>query len=65
MGSRVDLYKAISAYDSLSQPLTPENKRYIDRNIREFKRKGLHLEESVRARVLDINKVCMYVCVYR
>jgi len=55
-GSRLDLYQAIQAYASKNDVLDHEKQRYLARTLRDFKRKGLHLDEAVRTKVLEINK---------
>lgn len=41
---------------AVGEPLIGERKRYFDRILRDFRRRGMHLDEETRLKVLDINK---------
>eukprot|EP00911_Craspedida_sp_UC1_P002179 UC1_evm3s1668 len=59
--SRVDVFHALNAVQATSdseggESFEGERARFLERNIREGKRKGLHLDDETRKKVLAINK---------
>lgn len=56
-GMRLDVYTAFSRYAALAAAsgelarLHPEFARFVERSMRDFKRRGLHLEEGTRRKV--------------
>lgn len=56
-GMRIDVYTAFSRYASLAAAsgelarLHPEFQRFVERSMRDFKRRGLHLDEATRRKV--------------
>ena len=56
--SRKDIYEVFVAYEETDEAkmLEGERKRYIERNLRDFRRRGLHLDESTAEKVKVINK---------
>eukprot|EP00163_Fabomonas_tropica_P023682 TRINITY_DN4107_c1_g2_i1.p1 TRINITY_DN4107_c1_g2~~TRINITY_DN4107_c1_g2_i1.p1 ORF type:complete len:188 (+),score=53.30 TRINITY_DN4107_c1_g2_i1:339-902(+) len=55
---RVDLYKAIEAYAATNDldALESEDRRLVDRLLRDLKRNGLHLPEETRKEVQSIKE---------
>ena len=54
--SREDLYKAMKDYAAKSEPLKGEDARLLDKTLLDFRRSGLELPASTRARVADMRK---------
>ena len=58
--SRVELYKSIMAYSKTTEarmlPEGSENKRYLEKTLKDFERSGLHLDEKTRARLVVLEK---------
>ena len=61
-GYDIDLYKAVKDYyenkfqEEKEGKLTPEEVKYVEHNMRDYKRLGMHLSEENRNRVSDIKK---------
>ncbi|EGD75641.1 Thop1 protein [Salpingoeca rosetta] len=58
ISSRHDVYLAFQAFEDTKQELHGEEKRYLDRTLRDYRRVGLHLDEETRNKVKEINKRC-------
>lgn len=59
--SRYDVYLAFKAFadaEEAKPTLKGEQDRYLKRVMRDFRRKGLHLDEETRNKILDMNKQC-------
>ncbi|KAK9816736.1 hypothetical protein WJX72_004381 [[Myrmecia] bisecta] len=56
-GSRHDVYLAVQAFDKTGKAKDPpaEAQRFLERTLRNFKRKGLHLEAEKRDKVKELN----------
>ena len=54
-GMRMDVYEAVKTYVEEVNPsltgLDAEAKRFVERTMRDFKRRGLHLPEETRKQV--------------
>lgn len=59
-GSRKDLFSALSAYAETAEAkaLDGEQRRCLERKLRDFRRVGLHLDEATSKQVKDINTRC-------
>lgn len=61
-GYNMDLYKAVKDYyenkfqEEKEDKLTPEEVKYVEHNMRDYRRLGMHLSEENRKRVSDIKK---------
>ncbi|KJE96939.1 thimet oligopeptidase 1 [Capsaspora owczarzaki ATCC 30864] len=56
LGMRVDVYNAVLAVSKKNEALEPEQRRYLDRMLRDFRRNGLHLPEDQRAEIKKIQE---------
>lgn len=63
---RADTYASIKAYSETdhAKTLEGEDKRFLDRVLRDYERKGLHLPEETRAVIAGMwTTPCSSVCV--
>jgi len=60
---REDVYKAVMEYTKKGDKLTPQDQRFLDRVVRNFKRNGLHLPEQQRNKIKDIKKQISDLCI--
>lgn len=53
IGSRFDVYQAVLAYSETQEAaqLEGEAKRFLEKALRNYRRKGMHLDEETRGRV--------------
>lgn len=58
MSMRKDVFDNLVAYSEKKENIKPEAQRFLDRCIRDGRRNGLHLEESLRDRIKEIKKEC-------
>eukprot|EP00124_Ichthyophonus_hoferi_P001419 Ihof_evm8s73 gene=Ihof_evmTU8s73 len=49
--TREDLYRVVKAYSEKNEVIGEEDQRYVDRQLRDFKRSGLHLDEATKLKV--------------
>ena len=63
---RADTYASIKAYSETdhAKTLEGEDKRFLERVLRDYERKGLHLPEETRAVIAGMwTTLCSSVCV--
>lgn len=62
---RADTYASIKAYSETdhAKTLEGEDKRFLERVLRDYERKGLHLPEETRAVIAGMWTPCSSVCV--
>lgn len=54
--SRFDVYEAVQAYAATKPKLEGEKERFLQRILRNFHRKGMHLDAATREKVIALNK---------
>lgn len=63
LGKREDLYKAIKAFADAKPQLTPEQQRFLDHTLRDFRRAGMELSKEKREELkqleLEENKLSL------
>lgn len=52
----LDVYSVFKAYESIATGLTDEQKRFLEWQIRDGERNGLHLPENIREEVMELKK---------
>lgn len=51
-----DVYQSVMEFAKKGEKLEPQDQRFLDRVVRDFKRNGLHLAEEERNKIKDIKK---------
>lgn len=52
---RYDVFQAVQAFADTKPQLGPEESRYVEKCLRGFRRKGMHLDEATREKIKALN----------